>query len=78
MRDVADRHGFEPSLADLARDDECLLLDHERLVRLPEADFRGADLRGADLWGANLREAMLTGVDFRVDGGITAAYVTPE
>jgi NAD(P)-dependent dehydrogenase (short-subunit alcohol dehydrogenase family) len=50
-----------------------------RLVHVPMGRFgEAAEIAKAALWLASDESSFTTGTDFVVDGGITAAYVTPE
>ena len=50
-----------------------------RLVHIPMGRFGQAkEMAYAALYLASDESSYVTGVDFKVDGGITAAYVTPE
>jgi NAD(P)-dependent dehydrogenase (short-subunit alcohol dehydrogenase family) len=50
-----------------------------RLVHLPMGRFGEADeMARAALWLASDESSYVTGTEFLVDGGLTAAYVTPE
>jgi NAD(P)-dependent dehydrogenase (short-subunit alcohol dehydrogenase family) len=50
-----------------------------RLVHVPMGRFgEPGELAAAALWLASDESSFTTGADFVVDGGITAAYVTPE
>jgi NAD(P)-dependent dehydrogenase (short-subunit alcohol dehydrogenase family) len=50
-----------------------------RLVHIPMGRFGQArEIAQAALFLASDESSFITGTDFLVDGGITAAYVTPE
>jgi NAD(P)-dependent dehydrogenase (short-subunit alcohol dehydrogenase family) len=50
-----------------------------RLVHIPMGRFgQAAEIADAALFLASDESSFITGTDFLVDGGITAAYVTPE
>lgn len=50
-----------------------------RLVHIPMGRFgEAAEIAQAVLWLASDDSSFVTGTEFLVDGGITAAYVTPE
>jgi len=50
-----------------------------RLVHIPMGRFgEAAEIAKAALWLASDESSYVTGTEFVVDGGITAAYVTPE
>jgi NAD(P)-dependent dehydrogenase (short-subunit alcohol dehydrogenase family) len=60
------------------------LLDTEekkqrRLVHVPVGRFGEArEMAQAALWLASDEASYVTGTEFMVDGGLTAAYVTPD
>ena len=50
-----------------------------RLVHIPMGRFgEAAEIAKAALFLASDESSFMTGTEFLVDGGITAAYVTPE
>ena len=50
-----------------------------RLVHIPMGRFGQAkEIAHAALWLASRESSFTTGAEFLVDGGITAAYTTPE
>ena len=50
-----------------------------RLVHVPMGRFgEASEIAEAALWLASDESSYVTGTDFSVDGGLTAAYVTPE
>lgn len=50
-----------------------------RLVHIPMGRFgEAAEMAPAALWLASDESSFVTGTEFMVDGGITAAYVTPD
>jgi len=52
---------------------------HRRLVHIPMGRFgQATEIAEAALFLASDESSFVTGSDFLVDGGITAAYVTPE
>jgi NAD(P)-dependent dehydrogenase (short-subunit alcohol dehydrogenase family) len=52
---------------------------HRRLVHIPMGRFgQATEIAHAALFLASDESSFVTGSDFLVDGGITAAYVTPE
>ena len=49
-----------------------------RLIHIPMGRFgEAAEIAQAALWMASDESSFVTGADFMVDGGLTAAYVTP-
>ena len=49
-----------------------------RLIHIPMGRFgEAAEITQAALWMASDESSFVTGADFMVDGGLTAAYVTP-
>jgi NAD(P)-dependent dehydrogenase (short-subunit alcohol dehydrogenase family) len=52
---------------------------NRRLVHIPMGRFgEAAEIAQAALYLASDESSFVTGTSFMVDGGITAAYVTPE
>jgi NAD(P)-dependent dehydrogenase (short-subunit alcohol dehydrogenase family) len=52
---------------------------NRRLVHIPMGRFgEAAEMAKGALWLASDDASFVTGTDFMVDGGLTAAYVTPE
>jgi NAD(P)-dependent dehydrogenase (short-subunit alcohol dehydrogenase family) len=52
---------------------------HRRLVHVPIGRFgEASEMAKAALYLASEESSYVTGTDFMVDGGLTAAYVTPE
>jgi NAD(P)-dependent dehydrogenase (short-subunit alcohol dehydrogenase family) len=52
---------------------------HRRLVHVPMGRFGEArEIAQAALYLASAESSYVTGTEFLVDGGLTAAYVTPE
>ena len=65
-----------PMLAELLRDPQRRA---RRLVHIPIGRFgRAEEVAQAALWLASEDSSLMTGAALVVDGGITAAYVTPE
>ena len=49
-----------------------------RLIHIPMGRFgEAAEIAQAALWLASDESSFVTGAEFMVDGGLTAAYVTP-
>ena len=49
-----------------------------RLIHIPMGRFgEAAEIAQPALWMASDESSFVTGADFMVDGGLTAAYVTP-
>jgi len=52
---------------------------NRRLVHIPAGRFgEPIEVANAALFLASNESSYITGVEFKVDGGLTAAYVTPE